>query len=113
MKFTAEQIAGILEGEVVGDPNASVSRLSKIEEGTEGSLTFLSNLKYLNYIYSTQASITIVNDTFEPESPITTTLIKVKDAYASFTKLLDNTYNLITRTKITYPYLFIFLLKNF
>ena len=98
MKFTAEQIAGILEGEVVGDPNASVSRLSKIEEGTEGSLTFLSNLKYLNYIYSTQASITIVNDTFEPESPITTTLIKVKDAYASFTKLLEF-YNEVKRNK--------------
>ena len=98
MKFTAEQIAGILEGEVVGDPNASVSRLSKIEEGTEGSLTFLSNPKYLNYIYSTQASITIVNDTFEPESPITTTLIKVKDAYASFTKLLEF-YNEVKRNK--------------
>ncbi|MCZ8228434.1 UDP-3-O-(3-hydroxymyristoyl)glucosamine N-acyltransferase [Flavobacterium sp.] len=98
MKFTAEQIAGILEGEVVGNPSASVSRLSKIEEGTEGSLTFLSNPKYLNYIYSTQASITIVNDTFEPESPITTTLIKVKDAYASFTKLLEF-YNEVKRNK--------------
>ncbi|VXB89175.1 UDP-3-O-acylglucosamine N-acyltransferase [Flavobacterium sp. 9R] len=98
MKFTAEQIAGILEGEVVGDPNTSVSRLSKIEEGTEGSLTFLSNPKYLNYIYSTQASITIVNETFEPESPITTTLIKVKDAYASFTKLLEF-YNEVKRNK--------------
>ena len=98
MKFTAEQIAGILEGEVVGNPNASVSRLSKIEEGTEGSLTFLSNPKYLNYIYSTQASITIVNDTFEPESPIATTLIKVKDAYASFTKLLEF-YNEVKRNK--------------
>ena len=98
MKFTAEQIAGILEGEVVGDSNASVSRLSKIEEGTEGSLTFLSNPKYLNYIYTTQASITIVNDTFVPEFAITTTLIKVKDAYASFTKLLEF-YNEVKRNK--------------
>jgi UDP-3-O-[3-hydroxymyristoyl] glucosamine N-acyltransferase len=98
MKFTAEQIAGILEGEVVGNPDASISRLSKIEEGTEGSLTFLSNPKYLNYVYSTQASITIVNDTFEPEYPITTTLIKVKDAYASFTKLLEF-YNEVKRNK--------------
>lgn len=98
MKFTAEQIAGILEGEVVGNPSASVSRLSKIEEGTDGSLTFLSNPKYLNYIYTTQASITIVNDTFEPESPISTTLIKVKDAYASFTKLLEF-YNEVKRNK--------------
>lgn len=89
MKFTAEQIAGILEGEVVGNPMAEVFRLSKIEEGAEGSLTFLSNPKYLNYIYSTKASVTIVNDTFVPESPLTTTLIKVQDAYAAFSKLLE------------------------
>jgi UDP-3-O-[3-hydroxymyristoyl] glucosamine N-acyltransferase len=89
MKFTAEQIAGILEGEVVGNPNAEVSKLSKIEEGTEGSLTFLSNKKYNNYIYTTNASITIVNKTFLPEGKITTTLIKVDDAYLSFSKLLE------------------------
>jgi UDP-3-O-[3-hydroxymyristoyl] glucosamine N-acyltransferase len=89
MKFTAEQIAGILEGEIVGDPNIEVSRLSKIEEGSEGSLTFLSNPKYINYIYTTKASVTIVNDTFVPESPITTTLIKVADAYKAFSKLLE------------------------
>ncbi|RZJ51652.1 MAG: UDP-3-O-(3-hydroxymyristoyl)glucosamine N-acyltransferase [Flavobacterium sp.] len=89
MKFTAEQIAGILEGEVVGNPNAEVSRLSKIEEGEEGSLTFLANPKYINYIYTTKASVTIVNDSFVPESEITTTLIKVEDAYASFSKLLQ------------------------
>jgi len=89
MKFTAEQIAGILEGEIVGDPNIEVSRLSKIEEGVAGSLTFLSNPKYLNYIYTTKASITIVNETFVPESPITTTLIKVADAYKAFSKLLE------------------------
>ncbi|WP_324069348.1 MAG: UDP-3-O-(3-hydroxymyristoyl)glucosamine N-acyltransferase [Flavobacterium sp.] len=89
MKFTAAQIAGILEGEVVGNPNAEVFKLSKIEEGTEGSLTFLANPKYINYIYSTQATITIVNNTFEPEQEITTTLIKVEDAYKSFSKLLE------------------------
>lgn len=89
MKFTAEQIAGILEGEVVGNPNAEVSQLSKIEEGYEGSLTFLANPKYLNYIYTTKASVTIVNDTFVPEHELTTTLIKVEDAYASFSKLLE------------------------
>ena len=89
MKFTAAQIAGILEGEVVGNPNAEVFKSSKIEEGTEGSLTFLANPKYINYIYSTQATITIVNNTFEPEQEITTTLIKVEDAYKSFSKLLE------------------------
>ena len=89
MKFTAAQIAGILEGEVVGNPNAEVFKLSKIEEGTEGSLTFLANPKYTNYIYSTKATVTIVNSTFEPEQEITTTLIKVEDAYKSFSKLLE------------------------
>nr|WP_315239061.1 UDP-3-O-(3-hydroxymyristoyl)glucosamine N-acyltransferase [uncultured Flavobacterium sp.] len=89
MKFTAEQIAGILEGEVVGNPNAEVFRLSKIEEGEEGSLTFLANPKYINHIYTTKASVTIVNDSFIPESEITTTLIKVEDAYVSFSKLLE------------------------
>lgn len=89
MKFTAEQIAGILEGEVVGNPNAEVFKLSKIEEGTDGSLTFLANPKYAHFIYSTEATITIVNQSFIPESEITTTLIKVEDAYLSFSKLLE------------------------
>lgn len=89
MKFTAEQISGILGGEVVGNPNAEVSQLSKIEEGKVGSLTFLSNPKYNSFIYTTEASITIVNKSFVPESPVTTTLIKVDDAYMAFTKLLE------------------------
>lgn len=89
MKFTAEQIAGILEGEVVGNPNAEVYKLSKIEEGSEGSLTFLANPKYQNYIYTTQATITIVNNTFAPDRELVTTLIKVEDAYLSFSKLLE------------------------
>ena len=88
MKFTAEQIAGILQGEVVGNPAVEVFRLSKIEEGSDGSLTFLSNPKYLNYIYSTKASVTIVNDTFVADTELNTTLIKVQDAYAAFSKLL-------------------------
>lgn len=89
MKFTAAQIAGILEGEVVGNPEAEVFKLAKIEEGTEGSLTFLANPKYANYIYTTEATIAIVNATFEAESEIKTTLIKVEDAYKSFSKLLE------------------------
>ncbi len=89
MKFTAEQIAEILEGEVVGNPNAEVHTLSKIEEGSNGSLTFLANPKYQSFIYTTKATITIVNKTFEPEQTIETTLIKVEDAYKSFSKLLE------------------------
>lgn len=98
MKFTAEQIAGILEGEVVGNPNAEVSKLSKIEEGDEGSLTFLANPKYINYIYTTKATVTIVNDSFIPEQEINTTLIKVEDAYAAFSKLL-HFYNQVKLNK--------------
>ncbi|WP_353777607.1 UDP-3-O-(3-hydroxymyristoyl)glucosamine N-acyltransferase [Winogradskyella sp. 3972H.M.0a.05] len=89
MKFTAQQIAGILEGDIVGDPDVEVSKLAKIEEGTKGSLTFLANPKYKPYIYSTEASITIVDKDFETESEISTTLIKVEDAYKSFSKLLE------------------------
>lgn len=98
MKFTAAQIAGILEGDVIGNPDVEVSKLSKIEEGTEGSLTFLANPKYKPYIYSTQASITIVNKSFEAENKLTTTLIKVDDAYKSFSKLLEY-YNQIKMNK--------------
>ncbi|WP_420573384.1 UDP-3-O-(3-hydroxymyristoyl)glucosamine N-acyltransferase [Kordia sp.] len=99
MKFTATQIAGILEGDIVGDPNTEVSKLSKIEEGIEGSLTFLANPKYTQYIYSTRASITIVNKEFTAEEELTTTLIKVDDAYKSFSKLLEY-YNKVKLNKV-------------
>lgn len=98
MKFTASQIAGILDGEIVGNPDVEVSKLSKIEEGTEGSLTFLANPKYTSYIYSTKASITIVNKTFDAEENISTTLILVEDAYKSFSKLLEY-YNQVKLNK--------------
>lgn len=98
MKFTAQQIAGILEGDIVGNPDVEVSKLSKIEEGTIGSLTFLANPKYKPYIYSTKASITIVNKDFQPENEIFTTLIKVEDAYKSFSTLLEY-YNQIKLNK--------------
>lgn len=91
MKFSAEQIAGIIEGEIIGDPNVEVSALSKIEEGKEGTLSFLSNPKYEEYIYTTRASICIVNDTFSPSQtlPDSLTIIKVPDAYSCFAKLLE------------------------
>ena len=98
MKFTAQQIAEILEGDVVGNAEVEVSRLSKIEEGTEGSLTFLANPKYTQYIYSTKASVAIVNKTFEPEYSIAATLIKVDDAYSAFSKVLEY-YNLVKLNK--------------
>ncbi|AUP77287.1 UDP-3-O-(3-hydroxymyristoyl)glucosamine N-acyltransferase [Flavivirga eckloniae] len=98
MKFTAQQIAEILQGDIVGNPDVEVSKLSKIEEGTQGSLTFLSNPKYTQYIYSTKASATIVNKSFVPENEIDTTLIKVEDAYAAFSKLLEY-YNMVKLNK--------------
>lgn len=88
MKFTAQQIADILEGEVDGNPNEEVFKLSKIEEGEKGSLTFLSNPKYNPYLYTTSASVTIVDKTIVLEKTITTTLIKVDNAYKAFSKLL-------------------------
>lgn len=89
MKFTAEQIANVLGGTVEGDSTIEVNKLSKIEEGEQGSLTFLSNPKYNNYIYSTHASLAIVANTFEATQPITVTLIRVEDPYKSFTQLLE------------------------
>ena len=89
MKFTAAQIAGILDGEVFGNPDAEVYKLAKIEEGTTGSLTFLANTKYANYLYSTSATIVIVNKSYELENEVKATLIKVDDAYSSFSKLLE------------------------
>jgi UDP-3-O-[3-hydroxymyristoyl] glucosamine N-acyltransferase len=98
MEFTAQQIADLLEGRVEGDANVKVSRLAKIEEGEPGSLTFLANPKYEEFIYSTKASLVIVNDSFVAEHEVQTTLVRVKDAYKSFAVLLD-TYNKIIQNK--------------
>ena len=89
MKFKAQQIADILEGDVIGNPEVEVSKLSKIEEGEKGSLTFLSNPKYNSYLYTTKASVAIVNKSLVLEKEVKTTLIKVDDAYKSFSKLLE------------------------
>lgn len=88
MEFTAQQIAAFVGGTVVGDANAAVHTFSKIEEAQEGSLTFLSNPKYTPYIYSTHATIVLVNNDFEPEQPIAATLIKTANAYESLAKLM-------------------------
>ncbi|MDX1544476.1 MAG: UDP-3-O-(3-hydroxymyristoyl)glucosamine N-acyltransferase [Christiangramia sp.] len=98
MKYTAAQIAEILEGTVQGNPEVEVSELAKIEEGSEGSLTFLSNPKYTSFLYTTNASITIINNDFEIDQPVNTTLIKVKDAYKAFSTLLEY-YNQIKLNK--------------
>ncbi|MCG2430242.1 UDP-3-O-(3-hydroxymyristoyl)glucosamine N-acyltransferase [Aequorivita xiaoshiensis] len=98
MKFTAAQIAGILDGTVEGNDSVEVSELSKIEEGSEGSLTFLANPKYTHFIYSTKASVTIVNNDFVATDKISTTLIRVENAYNAFSKLLEY-YNQVKMNK--------------
>ena len=98
MEFTARQIADLLQGKVEGDENAKVSRLDKIEEGADGGLTFLANPKYTPYIYSTKASVIIVDHTFIAEQPVSATLVRVENAYKSFVQLLE-IYNQIQRDK--------------
>ena len=100
MEFTAEQVAGLLEGKVEGDTDVKVNKLAKIEEGETGALSFLANPKYNEYIYSTDASVVIVNNDLLLEKPVkdTCTLIRVSNAYESFTKLLE-IYNQIKNNK--------------
>ena len=98
MEFSANQIAEILKGKVEGDPNITISYVSKIEEGKKGTLSFLANPKYAQYIYDTEASIVLVNDDFKAERPVKPTLIRVENAYTSFAKLLE-VYNQIKLNK--------------
>lgn len=89
MEFTARQIASFLNGEIEGDPDIKVSNVSKIEEGREGTLSFLANPKYEKYIYETASSIVLINRSFKPDKKINATLIRVENAYEAFAKLLD------------------------
>ena len=89
MKFNATQIAELVSGTVDGDPKAEVSKLSKIEEATKGSLSFLANPKYTPFLYSTAATITLVSDDFVAEKDYKTTLVRVADPYEAFSKLLN------------------------
>jgi UDP-3-O-[3-hydroxymyristoyl] glucosamine N-acyltransferase len=98
MKFTAQQIADTLKGRIEGNPEVTIFKLSKIEEGTEGSLSFLANKLYTPFIYTTEASAVIVNDDFVAEQPIKTTLIRVNDAYTAFANLLEF-YNQVKMNK--------------
>ena len=88
MEFSAKQIAAYIQGEIVGDENATVHTFAKIEEGIPGAISFLSNPKYTPYIYESKASIILVNKDFVPEHDIKATLIKVDNAYESLAKLL-------------------------
>lgn len=89
MEFTAEMIAGFLGGDIVGDKQATVHTVSSIEEGKAGSLAYLTNPKYEPFLYTTQASIVLVNRSFTSSQPVAATLIRVDDAGACVLKLLE------------------------
>lgn len=89
MKFTAQQIADMLEADIEGDPEATVSELAKIEEGRPETLSFLANPQYNKYLYTTRATAVIVSRDFQLEQKVSPTLIRVDDAYGAFAKLLQ------------------------
>ena len=97
MQFTAAQIAILVNGKIEGNSEASVSSFGKIEEAKDGQLTFLANPKYEDYLYTTQASIAIINEGYQLEKHVTPTLIRVKDAYSAFAQLLGKYQEMVTQ----------------
>ena len=89
MEFTALQIAEVLNGKVEGNSEVTISRLAKIEEGLPGTVTFLANPLYTQFIYTTKASIVVVNKDFIPNQPINATLVRVENSYAAFARLQE------------------------
>jgi UDP-3-O-[3-hydroxymyristoyl] glucosamine N-acyltransferase len=98
MQFTAQQIAGLLSGRIEGDADVVVSKLSKIEEGSPGSVSFLANPLYTPHIYNTRASVVIINNDFVLTAPVAATLIRVENAGNAFTQLLEM-YNVVKLNK--------------
>jgi UDP-3-O-[3-hydroxymyristoyl] glucosamine N-acyltransferase len=100
MKFTANQIAELINGKIEGDPDVAVSSFGKLEEATEGQLAFLANPKYEEFLYTTKASIIIINTTLELEKKLSATLIRVPDAYSSFAVILT-AYSQMAKANLT------------
>lgn len=98
MEFKAKEIAEILGGTVDGNPEATVTSFARIESGKPGSICFFANPKYEHYVYECKADIIIVNNTFVPQQPVSATMIRVENAYASVAALLDY----VTAKKRTY-----------
>ena len=88
-EYTAQYLAEYLNGEVIGNTDAKVSSVARIESAKQGTLAFLGNLKYEEYLYTTQATIILINSSFEPSSPVAGTLIKVEDAYRAIASVLE------------------------
>ncbi|ASZ10900.1 UDP-3-O-(3-hydroxymyristoyl)glucosamine N-acyltransferase [Chitinophaga pendula] len=104
MQFSALQLATMLDGKLEGNPEVKVSNIAKIEEAAEGMLSFIANPKYEEFIYTTQASVLIVNETLVTERPVKPTLIRVKDAYSSFALLLEKYKQMVgNKTGIQQP----------
>ena len=97
MNFSAQQIALLTNGKIEGDPNASVDSFGKIEEAKRGQLAFLANPKYEDYLYSTRASVIIINDSLQLKQAVTATLIRVPDAYTAFAVLLSKYQEMVTQ----------------
>src|SRR5215218_988104 len=97
MQFTAAQISILLDGKIEGNVDAIVSSFGKIEEAMDGQLTFLANPKYEEFLYTTQASIAIINENYELREPIRPTLIRVADAYSAFAQLLGKYQEMVTQ----------------
>lgn len=89
MEFTAKQIAEFIQGTVEGNENATVNTFAKIEEGVPGAISFLSNPKYIHYIYETKSSIVLIDNDLHLEKDVDTTLIRVPNAYEAVAKLLS------------------------
>src|SRR3954470_24551644 len=97
MQFTAAQISILLNGKIEGNADATVSSFGKIEEAEAGQLTFLANPKYEDFLYTTRASIVIINDGYELREPVLPTLIRVADAYSAFAQLLSKYQEMATQ----------------
>lgn len=89
MEFSAQMIAELVGGTVVGNPQATVCDFAKIEEGRPGCISFLANEKYESYIYNTDSSIVLVNDSFQPRQEVKATLIKVPNAREAVASLIN------------------------
>ncbi|GAB2599921.1 UDP-3-O-(3-hydroxymyristoyl)glucosamine N-acyltransferase [Spirosoma areae] len=100
MKFTVKQIATLLGGEVAGNESLAITGLAKIEEGKPGDISFLSNLKYEPYIYTTQASAVIVDQSFQPKKPVDSSLIFVENSYTAFARLLEEYYKQLSFSRV-------------
>ena len=103
MKFTAQQIAGLIGGTIEGNADATVQTFAKIEEGMEGAISFLANPKYEPYLYSTASSVVLVNNDFSPSQPVKATLIRVPNAYEAIARLLSFYESQMTKRQGIHP----------